>query len=431
MKSELIENKGLVRKLKIDLEPAEVTAALDKEFKKIQKNVEIKGFRKGKAPMDQVKAMYSGKVSQSVLESLVNENYFNALDEHKLTPIAMPNIDVAQGLPEEDSKGGFSFTAEFEVRPEITLTDLSKIKVKKESPNVTDEMINNVIEQAKAGKAETVAVLEDRPAQNKDWVKIDFEGTLTETNEPVENGAAKDFLLELGSKSLITGFEEGIEGMKVGQEKTIDLSFPKDYFQKDLAAKPVSFKVTLNSIHKKDFPEVNDEFAKEVSGLESLEAYKEKIKTDLLKTEEQRVEQKLANDLLNEFEQIHDIEVPKSVVAQQVESFKQTTEQRLKMQGMPDESIEDYHKKWGADYEKDAIKGVKTSFLVEKLASTEGLYPNEEDLEAYFKDLTEKTGIDTEKIKSYYSPKEKMNELNFKIMEENVIKFLKSKASIS
>jgi trigger factor len=429
MKSQIIENKGLKRIIKVELDKSEVTSALEKEFVKVQRSVELKGFRKGKAPMDQIKAAYGSKVSQTVLETLVNDNYFNALEEHKLTPIAMPKIDVDES-PKEES-GGFSFTAEFEVKPEIELKDLSNLKVKKEKPVIKDEDIDMVIQKARESKAEVNPVLEDRPAKMNDWVKIDFDGFLPEANKPVENGSAKDFLLELGGNSLIKGFEEGIEGMKIGDERKLSLNFPTEYFQNELAGKPVDFKVKLNSINKKDFPEINDAFAKEASGLEDLAAFKKQVKEDLLVKKEQSLEQKLADDLLNAFAEMHTVEVPESIISQQAENFKSSTSQRLAQQGMDEAAVADYHKKWEGDYRNNAEKSVKVSFLVEALASKENLYPTEESLKEYFADLSTKTGIDMDKIKSYYGGPEKQRELEFKIMEENVVKFLKDKATIS
>jgi len=429
MKSQIIENKGLKRIIKVELDKSEVTTALEKEFVKVQRSVELKGFRKGKAPMDQIKAAYGSKVSQTVLESLVNDNYFNALEEHKLTPIAMPKIDVDE-TPSEEA-GGFSFTAEFEVKPEIELKDLSSLKVTKEKAEIKDEDIDMVIQKARESKAEVNPVLEDRPAKMKDWVKIDFDGYLPEADKPVENGSAKDFLLELGGNSLIKGFEEGIEGMKVGEERKLSLNFPTEYFQNELAGKPVDFKVKLNSINKKDFPEINDDFAKEASGLEDLAAFKKQVREDLMQKKEQSIEQKLADDLLNAFAEMHTVEVPESIIAQQAENFKSSTTQRLTQQGMDEAAVEDYHKKWEGDYRDNAEKSVKVSFLVEALASKENLYPTEESLKEYFADLSTKTGIDMDKIMSYYGGPEKQRELEFKIMEENVVKYLKDKATIS
>ena len=266
MKSELIENTGLKKKLKIMVSPEEVTSALDKELIKIQKNAEVKGFRKGKAPLEQIRAAYGGQASQKVLETLVNDNYISALKEHDLTPIVMPQIDMDQ-VPstEEEKQGGFTFTAEFEVRPEVELKPMSEIKVKDVSFDVTTEDIDKEIEVARAQKAEVTPVFEERPTQEKDWVKIDFSGTMKDTGKPLDNGSAKDFLLELGSESLIPGFEDGILGMKIGDEKTLNLSFPDDYFQAEIAGKGVDFLVKLNSINKKDFPELNDAFAKDVA----------------------------------------------------------------------------------------------------------------------------------------------------------------------
>ncbi len=431
MKSELIENVGLKKKLKISVTPEEVAKALDVELQKIQKTTHLKGFRKGKAPMEQIKAAYGGKASQSVLETLVNDNYISALKEHDLTPIVMPKIDMDQKPnADEEKNGGFSFTAEFEVRPEITLKSLSEIKVKAPSHEVKDEDVTKELEIARAQKAEVVAVFEERPAKEKDWVKIDFAGTMTETGKALDNGTANDFLLELGSNSLIPGFEDGILGMKVGAQKTLSLNFPEDYFQKEIAGKGVDFLVTLKSINKKDLPELNDEFAKEMAGVDSLKAFKDQIKERLETQAKQKAEAELNTALLVQFEEIHDIDIPQALVDEQVKSLRMNTEQRLIQQGMPKGEIEDYHSKWEDNYKTDAIKGVKTSFLVESLARQEKLQPTPEDITSYFADLSDKTNIAMDKIKSYYSGPEKQSELEFKLMEEKVLSYLKDKATI-
>lgn len=428
MKSEIIENNGLKRVLKVNVPKETVADALEKEFKSIQRKVEIKGFRKGKAPLDQIKAMYGSKVSQTVLEDLVNENYFNALNEHSLSPIAMPKIDMVDG---EKTDGGFSFTAEFEVKPEIKLKEVSSLKVSKEKVEVSSEDIEKHLEQIRASKAEVTPLLEDRAAKEGDWVKIDFAGTLTETNTPVENGTAKDFLLELGGKSLIEGFEDGVIGMKVGSEKTLSLNFPKDYFQSELAGKPVDFLVKLNSINKKDFPELNDAFAKEVSNFDSLDAFKEQIKKDLLTSKEKQVEQKLSDSLLVEYAKMHDIDLPESVINQQTESFKASTEQRLIQQGLNESDLASYHEKWNDDYRQNAEQSIKVSFVIDALAQQKNLYPSKEDIAKYYEELSTKTGIPTDKIRTYYNGPEKQRELEFKLMEEKVVEYLKENAQIN
>ncbi len=422
MKSEIIKNTGLKRIIRVELDKIEVTAALEEEFKKVQKTVALKGFRKGKVPLDQVKAMYSSKISQDVLENLVNKSYLDALDTHKLTPILMPKINVDEKTS-NNSLGGFSFTAEFEVKPEIKLNDLTKISVTEEKVNVTDTQINEVLKRAAESKAKVTPITSNRPAQINDWVKIDFQGTLCATNTPVKNGSSKDFLLQLGSKSLIKGFEEGIVGMNTGEVKVLSLQFPKDYFQNDLAQALVDFKVTLNSINTKEFPEINDAFAKEISNLDSLTDFKKQIESHLRKTQEQSIKQKLTDDLLAAFEKIHEIQIPISMVEEQAKDFKKTATKKLMEQGMSEVSIEEYHKKWEKSYKDSAEKNVKTSFLIEALAQKENLFPKETDVTAYLSNLPKQT-------QSHYESPEKKHELKFKIMEENVIMFLKNKVTI-
>ena len=431
MKSELIGNTGLKKKLKITVSPEEIGRAFDKEMSKIQKTAHLKGFRKGKAPIEQVKAAYDGEANQKIFETLVNDSYISALKEHNFTPIVLPQIYMDEALNSNIEKGepfNLIFIAEFEIKPEVKLKPLSEVKVKAVNYYVKEEDVEREIELVRSKKAEMIPILEERPAKEKDWVKIDFSGTIKETGKPLKDGAAKDFTLELGSETLIPGFEDGILGMKVNSEKTINLKIPKDYFETEIAEKEVDFLVKLNSINKRALPELNDEFAQEVSTAETLEEYKDQIKQHLQNKAKQEAENELASALLTEFEKIHDIEVPEILMAEQIEDLKADTEKQLIHQKIPETEITEYHKKWEENYKEKTFIILKTFFLIEALAKQEDLYPTPEDITDYLADLSEKLNISMNKIQDYY--KEQKNELEFKLMEQNVIQHIKDNATI-
>ena len=430
MKSELIESTSLKKKLKIMVDSEELTSALDKELVKIQKTAHLKGFRKGKAPINHVKAAYSEQASQNILETLVNDNYIKAVKEHNFIPIAMPHVDMdVNPNAEKKLDDGFAFTAEFEIKPDITLKPLSKIKVKAVSYDVKKEDIEKEIEVARDKRTELIPILEDRPTQEKDWVEIDLLGTIKDTGEPLKEGTVEDFLLELGSEDLIPGFEDGLLGMKVGDEKTLDLNLPEDYFQTEIAGKAVEFLVTLNSINKKNFPELNDAFAKEVADVETLKELEDQIKERLETQAKRKADKELNNALLTEFENIHDVDVPETLVKEQVRRFKTYTE-RIILRDMSEDEVAEYHAKWEGDYRKDAIKDIKTSLLIETLADQENLNPTPEDISNYLADLSDKTDIAIDKTERYYSESEQQDELKFKLMEEKVLQFIKDNATI-
>lgn len=425
---EVLKNDGASCELKVTLGQDEIQNALTEELKEIQQKVTLKGFRKGKAPLESVRAMYGEEVSQKAMEKVVSKSYAEAVHEKGLHPIAPPEIDIA---PDSDGgEGSFSYIARFEMKPEFEINDLSQLKVTEESTEVSEEDLENVYKSIQDRHAEHVLVFEDRPAKDKDWVKVDFDGFL-DNNTPLENGSSKDFLICIGENMMIPGFEEGIIGMKVDEERVLDLSFPEDYHQPTVAGKPVRFNLKLKSINKKKLPELNDELAKKEGQFESLADLQEKVKEQVTNSKQQQAEENLKTQILDSVLEIHDFPLPPSIVAQEVHKLQEMTSQRLISQGFDPQKLTEYHAKWLDDYKKNAEKSVKLFFLVDAIATKQELYPTENDIDEYFAELSGKTGIDVEKIRSYYAPQEKQRELEFKIMEENVLKYLKSQIQVT
>ena len=421
MKSSLEASTGLKRTLKIEVGPEAVKAAFEVEFQKIQKNLVLPGFRKGKAPMDQVRAMYKGRVINDVVDHLVNKNYFEALKEHKLHPVSMPQID----LDEITDDKGFSFKATLEVKPEIKLSKYKDFELKKEVAKVDDQKVQDIINQILDSKAEKVPVFEDRPAQEKDFVDINFEGFLSPT-EPLPNGAANNFILELGSQSFIPGFEEGLIGAKAGAQKTLDLSFPEDYQAAEIAGKKVSFKVTVNKILKKQMPELDDKLVESLGDprVKTADDLKKEIKSDLLRSEEERAAKALQEEVLKSLIASNPIELPESLVAQQKEGLKQNTQQSLMAQGFGEEEMVEYYKKWDEDFTKNAKDIIHVSLLMDAIAEAEKLRPLEKDIDSKIQEMIAQAGPNAQKVVEYYSDINKKDSLYYKLMEDNVISFV-------
>lgn len=421
MKSSLESNEGLKRTLKIEVGPEAVKAAFESEFQKIQKNLVLPGFRKGKAPMDQIRASYRGRVINEVVEALVNKNYFEALKEHDLHPVSMPQID----LDEITEDKGFSFKATLEVKPEIKLSKYKNFELKKESASVDEEKVQSIIDQILESKADKVPVFEDRPAQEKDFVDINFEGFLG-PNEPLPNGAANNFILELGSQSFIPGFEEGLIGAKVGAQKTLDLSFPEDYQAKEIAGKNVSFKVTVNKIMKKQKPELDDKLVESLGDprVKTADDLKKEIKSDLLRSEEERTVKAMQEEVLKALIENNPIEIPESLVAQQKEGLKQNSQQALMAQGFGEEEMTEYYKKWDEDFTKNAKDIIHVSLLMDAIADAEKLRPTESDLDEKIQEMVVQAGPNASKVKEYYSDMNKKDSLYYKLMEDKVISYV-------
>lgn len=424
MKSNVEDINNLQKKLNIEVPIETVRSSFNQAYAGVRKKATVKGFRKGKAPLDVIKSMYSEKVTPDVLNDLINSNYFAALGEHKLNPIDMPEINVDK-FSEDD---GLKFTATVELRPEVTIKDIDNLKVQKEKLNISDEKVNSIIEDIRRNQAETVAVLEDRAAQEGDVAVIDFEGFIGA--EPLPNGAGKDHPLELGANQFIPGFEEGVVGMKVGSAKDLSLKFPEEYHAKEIAGKEVTFKVNLKELKKKVLPEVNDELAKKVGEHETLDQLKDAIRDDIKAGEESRIKNELKDRLLKELVAKNPVEVPPSMMKKQKERLIEDLHQRMSQQGMGHEQFEEYKDKWDKDFDDTASNMIQSSFLIGELAKENDLHAKEEDFENKMQEFAGQFGMDVSKIKEFYGKPEQKSQLEFQMTEDKVVEFLLAKAKV-
>ena len=426
MKSAIENLEGLKRKITIEVPQEVVDSTFETVYKSIQKTASVKGFRKGKIPLTQVKSLYKAKAYKEALDRLVDQSYREALTEHDLEPLEQPHIHI--GSFEEQK--AFSYTAELEVRPTVEVKTYEGLDVKKEDVNLAPEKVEEVLNHIQERFQELQPVFEERAAEQGDVAEIDFDGTLE--GKPLPGGQANNHQLELGSNSFIPGFEEAIIGMKPGSEKTIALKFPKDYHAKEIANKDVSFEVKLHKLQKKVLPELNDELAQKVSDkFKTLEELKNTIRDDLLKDEELRIQSELKKNILKELVAKNPVEVPETLHKDQVQKMREDTAQRLKQQGMDNKGIEDYHKKWESDYKDSASFMIQASFLVDTLANKLSFSAEEKDFEAKLLEDSIKMGLPVEELKTYYSKPEVRNNLRYQIVEDKVVQHLIDKANLT
>lgn len=424
MKSSLESLSPLERKLNIEVPASEVQAAFERALKGVQRDVAVKGFRKGKAPLNTIRSVYGERVKQDVIQDIIQQHYVSALQEHALEPISYPTIEFD---PMEDEKD-FAFTAEFEVRPEVKIVQVEGLRVRKEKFEISDKMVDDTIEDIRKSRSENAPVLEDRASANGDVATIDFKGMID--GKPLVNGAGTDFPLDLGSNSFIPGFEEGVVGMRPGQTKTLNLKFPADYHAADIAGKEVAFEVTLKSLQKKKLPELNDEFAKSLGQYEDLAALKKSIREDFEKREGKRIHDDLKNRLMKALVDRNPVAVPKSMLQDQKKALIEDFEQRMKQQGMPESQFADYKTQWDADFEQTASYMIQSSFLIDKLASDNNLRAAPADIEAKLREYASTTGLDMARLNEFYGDKDRRARLAYQVTEEKVLDYLISKAKI-
>jgi trigger factor len=425
MKSTVDKLEGLSRKINVQIPAEKVQQAFDKVYKAIQKKANIKGFRQGKAPMQTIKSIYREQVKTDVVNDLINEAYQSALSEHRLEPVDYPKVSFSPIMEDKD----FTFTAEFEIRPDIVLNKYEGLTVLKEKLELDEARVNSVLENIRGGQAETVTVFDDRALGEGDIAEINFDGFVN--GQPLPNGSAQGHLLEIGAKQFIEGFEEGLIGMKVGDSRTLNLRFPDPYHEASLAGAPVTFETKLTGIKKKSLPELNDELAKKVGNFDTLDALKERIRQDLNESESRRIQEDLKNRVVRALVEANPVDAPKSMVAHQKEALAEDFKGRMKQQGLSDGDFEEYKKKWDKDFEDSAAFMVRSTFLLEALADKLQLRAKPSEIDAKIDEYAKQTGIEIERIKEFYGAPERRSRLGFQVTEEKVVNYLLDKATVT
>lgn len=426
MKLNLEKTSTLGRKLNITVPADTVAQAFEKIFKDIQRQATIKGFRQGKAPLTTIKSVYGDKVKQDVIQELVQKHYYQAVQTEKLNPISYPEFEFE---PPHETKE-FSFTAEFDVKPEIVLKKYEGLEIETEKFEIEDKKIDQVLENIRSSRATLVDVIEDRAAQMSDTAIFDFDGFVD--GQPLEGGKGVGHQLELGSKQFIEGFEEGLVGMKIGSEKTLSLKFPTPYHAKELEGKSVEFKVKLTGLKKKSLPELTDEFVQQMMGgsvggegeTKTLAGLKETIRKDIEQTEKKRIENDLKNRILRKLVELNPVDVPASLMQEQKKSLVEDMKKKMLDQGLSDEQFVEYTQKWDGDFTKTASEMIQSGFLIDTIAMKHDLKSSDEDFEQKLLEYAKQTGIDLERIREFYSRQDQESRLNYMITEDKVISFL-------
>lgn len=411
--------------LEIAVEPKEFESAVEKAYKKEAGKITIPGFRKGKAPRAFIEKYYGKEV---FYDSAINSIYPDALDE----AVKEANIEVIDDKIDFDivevGENGLIFKATLTVKPEVKIDNYKGIEVSPVNVEVTDEDINDEIERVRERNSRLITV-EDREAQNGDIAVIDFEGFCD--GVAFEGGKAEKYSLGLGEGQFIAGFEDQVIGHKPGEEFDIVVTFPEEYQAKDLAGKEAVFKIKLHEIKKKELPEVDDEFVKDVSEFDTLDQYKESLKNQLTEQFEKKAKDDVENQMIDKLIELVEAEVPEAMYNNKIKEMAREFEYRLKSQGL---DINSYMKYTGMDSQKfkesfkpQAERQVKLRLALEKIADLENLEATEEDLENEYKKIAERYSMEIEKIKNII-PK---SELTKDIVVEKAIDLVRDNSVIA
>ena len=394
-------------KLTIEVSPEELEGAIQKAYLKNRKQITIPGFRKGKVPRQIIEKMYGPSFFyEDAVNDLIPSAYEKAADECELELVSRPEISIVQiekGKP-------FIFTAEVAVKPEVELGEYKGIEVEKQDTAATDEEVNAEIDKERENNSRAITV-EDRPVQDGDMTVIDFEGFVDGT--PFEGGKGTDYPLTIGSGAFIPGFEEQLIGAELGKEMEVNVTFPEEYHAKELAGKPAVFKCTVKEIKVKELPELDDDFAQDVSEFNTLEEYKADVRKKLEEKKADAAKAKKEDAVIEKIIEGAKMEIPDAMVKTQAEQMVDEFAQRLQMQGL---SMDQYMQFTGSTVDAlveqskpQALKRIQSRLVLEAVAAAEKLEATDEELEAEYARMAEQYKMEVEKLKELFSDADKKN----------------------
>lgn len=391
-------------KLTIEVDADTVEKSIEKVYQKQKKNITVQGFRKGKAPRYIIEKLYgAGIFLEDAANDMIPQAYEDAVKESELEIVSQPNIEVTQ----LEKGKSFIFTAEVAVRPEVTLGEYMGVEVEKTDVEVTDEEVMAEIEKERESNSRTISV-DDRAVEDNDIAIIDFEGFVD--GVPFEGGKGEDYSLTIGSHSFIDTFEEQLIGMNIGEEKTVNVTFPENYQAEELAGKPAEFKVTVKEIKVKELPELDDDFAQDVSEFDTMEEYKEDVRKNLTESKEKEALAAKEDKVLEKIIENSTMEINDLMVDTQTRNIAEDFARRIQQQGL---SLEQYFQFTGLNAETfleqmkpQALKRIQTRLVLEKIVEVENIEVSDERVEEELKNMAENYQMELEKVKEMMGEEE-------------------------
>lgn len=411
-------------KISFEIEAAKFIEGLDAAYRKNVGRINIPGFRKGKAPLKVIEAHYGPAVFyEDAFDEIFPEIYEQVVEENKLNVVDRPSVDFSQIERGKD----LIFTCEVFVTPDVTLGDYKGVEVVKVEPVVAEGAVDKEIERARDNAARMIEV--DRPAEKGDTVLIDYAGF--NGDEQFEGGTAEDHELELGSGTFIPGFEDQLIGASAGEDRDVNVTFPEQYHAPELAGKPVVFKCKVKAVQRKELPELDDEFAQDVSEFDTFEEYKKSIEDKKLEEAREQADAQMENELVNKIVETAEIDVPQAMIARQADQMINSMAQRMRYQGI---SLDDFMKYTGQtidtmrqQYAPEAERRVRTELTLKAIAAAEQITPTDDEISDKIDEFAKQAGQTPEEFKAKFTD-EDMEYINDIVKLQKTVDMLKAEA---
>ncbi|MCP3674468.1 MAG: trigger factor [Gammaproteobacteria bacterium] len=413
---------GLERKMTISVPADIINNDVNKKLQNLARTQKLAGFRPGKIPMSVVKKRFGGHVRQEVMQDVMQRSYYEAISQEKLQPVGQPMI-----APGEIEAGkDFEFTATFEVAPEVTVNDFSKLNIEKPVSEITDKDLDKMLTmlQKQRGTWEPIK----RMAKKEDMVIIDFDGSVD--GESFEGGSSEDFSLILGSDSMIPGFEKQLLKVKKGEERELEVTFPEDYHSETVAGKDAIFKVVVKEVKGMKLPELDDDFSKhfgiEEGGIEKL---KEEIKNNMQRELDTTLKSKAKGNVLDSLKDSNEVDLPKVLIDQEIESIRQQTLDRFSQQNGGNTA--DLPEMPAALFEEQAKARVKLMLLVTEIIKVNGIKVDPDRVRSTIEAASAAYDEPQEMVNWYYSNQELLQQVESSVLEEQVVDFILESAKVT
>jgi len=419
MQVSIESSKGLERQVKVVVPAEKIDSEVLQRLQKATKTVNIKGFRKGKVPLNVVKQQYGKAVRQEVMGEVVNSSFYEAIKQEDLKPVGQPKID---GIVDKDGQD-LEYTATFEVYPEVKLADLSKVSISRPVADINSDDLEKMIDVLRNQQASFDET--DKPAADGDKVNIDFVGTLRGKKE-FPGGSAEAQDLVLGSNSMIPGFEDGLVGVSAGDEIDLKLKFPKDYHAEEIKGKAVTFAVKVNTVSAKTLPALDDEFFK-LYGVEAggEEKFREDVEANMQRELNNAIRSNVKNRIMDQLYKLNKVEVPEALVANEIVQLKKQMIQQFgggqefDLNMLPDDMFKDKAK-------RRASLGV----IVSEVVKAEELTPNEDQVRTRIDEIASTYEQPSEVVDYYYSKPELLSSVEAVVLEDQVTELVLSKGKV-
>ena len=425
MKITVEKTSEVERKLNIEVPWDKYQEELDKQLAFIRKTATLKGFRKGKAPMEMVRRIYSEDAGKDAVNNIAGEAVRNALDEHNLKPFGSPYLT---DVNTEENKS-VNLEAVVELEPTFELADYSSLELTKPGTSVGDSEVEQFLQNMRQNQADTISVEEKRGLKDGDVANIDFTGTLG--GEAIEDLNGTDYLVHIGKSETVPGFEEQITGMETGQKKEFDLTFPEDFFKPDLAGQVIHFEVNLKDIRELQLPDLDDEFAKDQGEFKTLDELKAAITDNMSRMKASDAEKALRRNLTKRLVDDNNFEVPPSLVDRELRRIVQEYGDNMIQGGLDNDKVREAILENEDHLKETAAETIRLLYIIKAIGEKEEMQANEEEIREVVAGMAARMGKSPNDLLEEYTKEGALDEVGFNVIREKVFKLLLDSAKIT